>query len=59
MRMEEKIATWTVAVIVAGFVALIVYGFRMDLFLAETIRTSAESGIAFIAMGVTITYLKS
>jgi hypothetical protein len=56
--MEEKIVVWSVAVFVAGFAALIIYGCTMDLFDGETIRKTAETGIVFIAVGFTATFLK-
>ena len=56
--MEEKIAGWSVAVFVAAFVALIIYGCTMDLADGETIRTTAETGAVFIALGFTATLLK-
>lgn len=57
--MEEKIATWTVAVFVAGFVALIIYGCTWDLFEIETIRTTAETGIVVVALGITTTFFRT
>jgi hypothetical protein len=56
--MEEKIAAWSVAVVVAGFVALMIYGCTMDFIDGETIRETAETGVVFIALGVTTTFLK-
>jgi hypothetical protein len=49
--MEEKIAAWVVAVFVAGFVALMIYGCVENLVDGETIRSTAERGIIFIALG--------
>ena len=54
--MEEKIAVWSMAVIVAGFVALIIYGCTMDLFDGETIRKAAETGILLAASAVLATF---
>lgn len=57
--MEQKIATWTVAAFVAVFVALIIYGCTIDLFEAETIRTTAETGIVVVALGITTTLFRT
>lgn len=56
---EEKIATWAVAVIVAAFVALIIYGCTMDLVDGNIIRRTAETGIVVVALGIAATFLKT
>lgn len=55
--MEEKIVTWSVAVFVAGFVALIIHGCVMTFFDEETIREAAVTGVLAVSLGVLATFL--
>ena len=57
--MEEQVVNWAVAVIVAGFVAAIIYGCTMGLVDRDTVRRAAETGIVVVALGITTTFFKA
>ena len=49
--MEQRIAVWSTAVMLAGIVALMIYGSVIDLAEPQTIRDTAEFGAIFVAVG--------
>jgi hypothetical protein len=56
--MEEKIAIWSVATLIAGVVALFNYGCVMDSYEPESIREATETGIVFAFLCILATICK-
>jgi hypothetical protein len=56
--MEEKAASWCVGVTVAAYAAVIIYNCAVNFVDGETIRQTAETGIVFVAIGFTASFLK-
>ena len=57
--MEEQVVNWAVAVIVAAFVAAIIYGCTIGVVDGDTIRRAAEAGIVTVALGLTTTLFRT